>query len=527
MLLTSIISFKYPEKNSGRIRYIYILWSMAVLLVFLPTSLLVYYQVTGNYSFVYVYEHTQKALPAFYKISALWSGQQGSFLLWACILAVFGFFVIGYSSKTTGRLLGIYSIISFLITMPALLTDAFKTMPEAPDGLGLTAALQDPWMVLHPPLVFVGYTSMAVLFALFPNVASQQQLVKKWLRLSFIFLGLGILTGSVWAYRALGWGGFWAWDAIENIALVPWLIMCAYLHGKLRYTKLICVLPFIIAVLGTFLTRSGVLQGKSAHSYTSSGSNPALAILIIFLTILVIGIVVMIRLRIIRLNVININDKMQVFRVATYLYAAIILVITLIQIISSLNVPVSLYNLVTSIYATAVCALLLWYNQRLPKAKYILVLIFNTVITFVMLILFAGIKLPILILFWVCLLPVTFFFLNIRSSLKSRYLISHLFVGILILGVVSASGFSNQFVDIVNIKDNSIIVQNKVFSSPQIKAHKTLIIHKLSGDFIINNIKIINDGIGNAVVTYSSKPMIYLFWIGSFGLIGYCFYSLI
>ena len=524
MLLCCILGFNSRKKPLHR-KVIYLLWSMATLLVLLPTSLLVYYQVTGNYSFAYVYEHTQKALPIIYKISALWSGQQGSFLLWACILSVLGFWVIGYS-KATGKLMGTYSLISLVLTLPVLITNAFKTIPEASDGLGLTAALQDPWMVIHPPLVFLGYTSMAVLFTLFPIAESQQKLVKKWLRLSLAFLGLGILTGSVWAYRALGWGGFWAWDAIENIALVPWLLICAYLHGKRQYSKLMCIIPFSIAVFGTFLARSGVLQGKSAHAYTSSDSNPALVILIIILSLLVIGITVMIRLKIIWLKPVNINDKMQVFRTATYMYSAIILAITLIQIISNMDVPIYLYNIVTSVYAMAVCALLLWCNQKLQKNKFILILFINTVIAFIMLILFAGIKLPILILFWICLLPVTFFFFYFRSSLRSRYLVSHLFVVLLILGAISASGFSNQFVDIVKTQDNSITVQNKVFTYAQIKAHKTLITHKFTGDYVINNIKMMNDGNGKAVVTYSSKPMIYLFWVGAFGLIGYCFYSL-
>ena len=104
------------------------------------------------------------------------------------------------------------------------------------DGLGLNGALKDPWMVVHPPLVFVSYSAMAILFAFsatLSHIKSSDEVKSKilyWLRVSWFFLGLGILTGSIWAYKALGWGGYWAWDPIENAALVPWLILCGYLH---------------------------------------------------------------------------------------------------------------------------------------------------------------------------------------------------------------------------------------------------------------------------------------------------------
>ncbi|HEY5585756.1 MAG TPA: cytochrome c biogenesis protein CcsA [Ruminiclostridium sp.] len=513
---------KLPKKST------YMLWSVATALMILPTIILLLYQIVGNYSFTYVYEHTGKSLPTVYKISALWSGQQGSLLLWSVILAIFGYFVIRYSLQSNKKSLGIYSTITIFISLLTLLTNPFKTMPFAADGLGLTAALQDPWMAFHPPLVFIGYTAMAVLFALFPTVNTNAPLVKKWLRVSLAFLGLGILSGSVWAYRALGWGGYWAWDAIENIALVPWLIMCAYLHGKVRYTKLMCILPFSIAAFGTFLTRSGVLKDTSVHAYASSNSNVALIVLIALLIILALYTGLLIKFKKICLLKIDLRDKMQIFRALTYIYSGIILAATVIPIIISIEVTLTFYNVTTSIYALLISLLLVWYQcaraKKIDFKHYIYVLLINTILTIVLLLFFRDIKFQILLLFWACLIPLSSYILSIKQVYWSAHHLSHFFVILLILGAIASSGFSAEFMDIIDIQSNTITVLDKTFSAHQIKDHKTLMVNKLSGDFIISNIEPLQDNANSAVVTYASKPLIYLFWIGGFGLIGYCFY---
>ncbi len=533
-----IACFVQPERKFPK-NVAYILWSVATALIILPTILLIFYQITGDYSFSYVYEHTEKSLPTVFKISALWSGQQGSLLLWSVILALFGYFVIRHYQYGSKKCLGIYSIITIFVSLLALLTNAFKTMPAATDGLGLNAALQDPWMVVHPPLVFIGYTAMAILFSLFPSVntnvlfsevSTNALLVKKWLRISFAFLGLGILTGSVWAYRALGWGGYWAWDAIENIALVPWLIMCAYLHGKTRYTKTMCILPFSIAAFGTFLTRSGVLKDKSVHAYASSNSNFALIVLIAFLVILALCIVLLIKLKKVHIHTISLSDKMQLFRVLTYIYAGIILVATVIPIIFNLEVTLTFYNITTAIYALLICLMLVWYQfqlaNKLEFKRFIYVLLLNTFLTIVVLLFFRDIKFQIMLLFWVCLIPLCLYILTIKQAYKSGYIISHFFVILLILGAIASSGFSAEFMDIVNIHNNTITVQDKDFTAQQIKGHKTLMVNKVAGDFIVSNIKLLQSSENQAVVTYTSKPLINLFWLGGFGLIGYCFYCI-
>jgi len=530
MFAGCIVCFVRPQLKLPR-KVTYILWSTATALIILPTILLILYQITGDYSFSYAYEHTEKSLPTVYKISALWSGQQGSLLLWSVILALFGYFVIRYSLQGSKKPLGIYTIITICVSLLALLTNPFKTMPTASDGVGLTAALQDPWMAFHPPLVFIGYTAMAVLFTLFPTVSTDAESIKKWLRVSFAFLGLGILTGSVWAYRALGWGGYWAWDAIENIALVPWLIMCAYLHGKVRYTKTMCILPFSIAAFGTFLTRSGVLKDKSVHAYASSNSNFALIAMIAILVLLSLCVALLIRYKKIHIHTIDLRDKMQIFRALSYIYATIIFVATVIPIIFSIEVSLTFYNVTTAIYALLISLMLLLYQhartKKIELKHYIYILVLNTILTIVIILFFRAINFQILLLFWACLIPLSLYIISIKQVYRSAYKISHFFVILLILGAIASSGFSAEFVDIVDIHNNTITVQDKEFTAQQIKGHKTLMVNKVSGDFIISNIEPLQDSDNRAVVTYTSKPLIYLFWIGGFGLVGYCFYCII
>jgi cytochrome c-type biogenesis protein CcmF len=151
--------------------------------------------------------------------------------------------------------------------------DPFEKASLIPaDGLGLNEALKDSWMIVHPPLVFISYSAMAFLFSLSATLSENiskdvTDRILLWLRISWLFLGAGILSGSIWAYRALGWGGYWAWDPIENAAFVPWLVICAYLHAREYHKASVCIVPFSIACIGVFLARSGVLKDQSVHAY--------------------------------------------------------------------------------------------------------------------------------------------------------------------------------------------------------------------------------------------------------------------
>lgn len=250
---------------------VYRLWHLGMVGMGTAFALMLCYLVNHYFEFSYVYEHTSLDLPSLYCISALWAGKEGSFLLWGLILVLMGYSVLKISyieqeeshikeqgvsnnvikNKGAKKTFPTYVAITIAILIMCFIMRPFKLLEILPaDGQGLSKALQDPWMVVHPPLVFVGYTAMAIMFALGMNDLTSgryEGIIKNWVRKSILFLGLGIMTGSVWAYRALGWGGYWAWDPIENIALVPWLLLCAYIHssktmkndedGNFAYTK--------------------------------------------------------------------------------------------------------------------------------------------------------------------------------------------------------------------------------------------------------------------------------------------------
>jgi cytochrome c-type biogenesis protein CcmF len=208
-------------------------------LIAIDTFILVYAQLKCDFSYAYVFNHISTSMETIYRVSALWAGQEGSFLLWALIntgtgcLFLRDLIIIGKKNKTA--LFG-FLLINAVIILMTFLSGPFRVLVGFPsEGLGLNPALKDIWMVVHPPLIFISYSAMAVLFCLslidFTQDDKQQLFyIRKWILISWLFLGMGILSGSIWAYRSLGWGGYWAWDPIENAALVPWLLLTALVH---------------------------------------------------------------------------------------------------------------------------------------------------------------------------------------------------------------------------------------------------------------------------------------------------------
>ncbi len=246
----------------------------------------------GNqFQYEYIFSHSEAILATKYKIAAIWSGQQGSFLLWAVCSAIFGLLV----APRTGQYRRWFTIpyALFLGCLGAIL--AYETpfnlipeiaaMPKAvvpPTGTGLTPALQNYWVIIHPPTIFLGFGSLTVLFCwsiaamLERNPLDWAKMVRPWAILSTAILGLGLIMGGFWAYETLGWGGFWAWDPVENVSFVPWVLGIGLIHGLIiqitrgRYigaNLILAGLPFIAFVYGTFLTRSGFLGDSSVHSF--------------------------------------------------------------------------------------------------------------------------------------------------------------------------------------------------------------------------------------------------------------------
>lgn len=258
-------------------------------LISLAGMLLFYYFVVGDYSYRYVYEYSSRSLPLFYLISAFWAGQQGTYLLWLMLLAYLGYYLLKRGGRYTSWAMFFYSLINLFFLLILLILSPFEKLPMTPaDGAGLNPLLHDPWMVVHPPIIFLGYAAVAVPFALAMAAMARKEydgFLSKALApaaLGALALGAGNIMGGFWAYKTLGWGGYWSWDPVENSSFIPWMTTLALVHGfmveksrrALRKTNLFMALfTFLLVVYGTFLTRSGVLADFSVHSFVDLGIN--------------------------------------------------------------------------------------------------------------------------------------------------------------------------------------------------------------------------------------------------------------
>ena len=253
----------------------------------LSTGVLVWCFWVGDYSVLYVAGNSHQDLPAIYKLTAFWGGHEGSMLLWQLLLACWSVAVAWRSQALpeafVARVLAVLGWISVgLLAFLLFLSNPFlRLVPAALEGRDLNPLLQDPGMVFHPPLLYMGYVGFAVPFAFALAALISGELGAAWARWSrswtlaaWAFLTLGILLGSAWAYYVLGWGGWWFWDPVENASFMPWLVGTALLHslivtdqrGAFRsWSALLAICAFSLSLLGTFLVRSGVLT--SVHAF--------------------------------------------------------------------------------------------------------------------------------------------------------------------------------------------------------------------------------------------------------------------
>jgi cytochrome c-type biogenesis protein CcmF len=263
-------------------------------LLTLAAGLLFYNLATSNFRVEYVAHYTSRELPLFYKLSAFWGGQPGSLLLWAWLLALFTAAVLWiYQRKNLPTLPYVIAILMAIIlffnTLLLFVAPPFDLFDRVPmNGAGLNPLLQHPAMALHPPLLYLGYVGMAVplAFALAALLSghlddSWVKNVRRWTLIPWFFLTMGIMLGARWAYVELGWGGYWAWDPVENASLMPWLTGTAFLHsimiqenmGMLTiWTRVLIGLTFELCIFGPFITRSGIIS--SVHAFAQSGIGP-------------------------------------------------------------------------------------------------------------------------------------------------------------------------------------------------------------------------------------------------------------
>jgi cytochrome c-type biogenesis protein CcmF len=269
-------------------------------LITLAVATLEYFFFTDNFSLAYVAAHSNRALPLYYKFSSLWAGQEGSLLWWSWLLSIYVFFALWLNRRKHPELMPFVGVTLagvqiFFLTLNNFVASPFHVMAAADsagvmhvarlsEGTGLNPLLQYPEMVIHPPMLYLGYTgftipfafAMAALLGRYPG-EKWIHITRRWTMLAWCFQGIGVLLGAHWAYAVLGWGGYWAWDPVENAALLPWITGTAFLHSVMMQEKRgmmkvwnvwLVFVTFMLCILGTSLTRTGIVS--SVHAFAES-----------------------------------------------------------------------------------------------------------------------------------------------------------------------------------------------------------------------------------------------------------------
>ncbi len=300
IIFISLRSIKTNEKNISL--NIFSLMSLQFLFVIISFSSLIYLFLVSDFSNEIVYKNSHTTKPIFYKISGTWGNHEGSLLLWLIVLSLF----ILIFTVTSKKFSILYRLLTILVQEIIIIgfflfiiftSNPFNYLyPSPSEGLGLNPILQDPALAIHPPILYLGYVGTSIIFSaslsalISKNINSEWAVhLKKWIFTSWIFLTLGIMLGSIWAYYELGWGGFWFWDPVENISLMPWFCLTALLHTVIVlekrsilkfWTIILSIATFSLSMSGTFLVRSGILN--SIHTFANDPSRGLFILIFLF-----------------------------------------------------------------------------------------------------------------------------------------------------------------------------------------------------------------------------------------------------
>ena len=306
-LLLSVVSIKsFIVNNKSIDQKILFLSFLQFFFVIVSFFGLIFSFINSDFSNETVFNNSHTTKPLFYKISGTWGNHEGSLLLWLLVLTLFIFLFLVKSSKEPKK----YRILTLLFQQVIIIgfflfllktSNPFNYLfPTPKEGLGLNPILQDPALAIHPPILYLGYVGSSIIFssslsALTQNYISKEwaRHIKKWILISWVFLSLGIMLGSIWAYYELGWGGFWFWDPVENVSLMPWLTLTALLHCVLvlerrkiltSWIVILSIATFILSMCGTFLVRSGILN--SVHTFANDPERGIFILIFLFVLIL-------------------------------------------------------------------------------------------------------------------------------------------------------------------------------------------------------------------------------------------------
>jgi len=473
--------------------------------VVLATGYLFYLFVSHQFQVRYVYQYSSSDLPLGLLVSALWAGQQGSFLLWALFNALLGIILLKKAGKFEDHAMFFLNIIQFFFLIILIKASPFELLSRTPpEGAGLNPLLQNFWMIIHPPILFVGYAAIT-----FPLVLGLASLIQKdytswidkalpWTIVSSLTLGAGIIIGAFWAYETLGWGGYWGWDPVENSSLIPWLTIIALSHGLVlqkrnnvlvRSNYLLAMISYVLVLYATFLTRSGVLADFSVHSFQDLGIN---ALLIIFLIIFLGSglLIYFMRIRELPYKPIDFSKPTRENAIAVSILvllaaAVLVLVGTSSPLISGLfgeasQVDVSFYNKVNLPIAILITFLLgvtpflLWTEEDFASVPKRMLLSASLAAGITVIVVFFGLTGPVSIIFFLMSAfalcsNLIVFFRNLKAGwLNTGASLAHFGVAIMFIGIIGSGNFSvSQRLVLIQDQPAEVLGNNLIYRGIQ------------------------------------------------------------
>ena len=525
LCLSTFFSFLLLIPNSVfkiNIKFCLLFFRFSTILICISFSSLITAYIKSDFSNFNVFQNSHSEKPLIYKIAGAWGNHEGSILLWLCMISIYGFLYSLMSKSLDDFKINVLKIQSSIFLIFAFFI-IFTSNPflinsvEVNEGLGLNPILQDPALAIHPPMLYLGYVGFSLVFSL--GIASllsknddKNWLIetKRWSIISWTFLTAGIALGSYWAYYELGWGGWWFWDPVENISLMPWIVGLALVHSLImtrgeqaieRWIIFLSILCFSLSILGTFLVRSGILT--SVHSFASDASRGLFILLIFFLTtgfgLLVFLVKSPIKKNHLNLLLINktsaliINNILMIIAMLTILLGTIYPIIIEVLTNTRISVGGPYFNstvlpvLLPGFLLMSIAPVLSWQSNKIKKFRvyvvFFLFLSFLALIHSYFTVFNTWGFLGLILGSWIILASIISIILRFKFLISLNYIksinsfIAHIGVGLMILGITFSSIYQKEYSfnisvgEEININNNILklenikVVENKNYQS--------------------------------------------------------------
>ena len=499
------------------------------LLTLLSFFSLMYAYVVSDFSNYNVFQNSHSNKPLIYKISGTWGNHEGSMLLWLCILSIFSFF-FSFTKNIEDNFQKLTLIIQAFLHILFGLFIVFTSNPFlvnsilVNEGLGLNPILQDPGLAVHPPILYAGYVGYSIVFSiaiagLFQNTDDEWLYVaKKWSLISWTFLTGGIALGSYWAYYELGWGGWWFWDPVENISLMPWIAGLALVHSLMmvrgeqaikKWIVFLSILCFSLSVFGTFLVRSGILT--SVHSFAADASR-GIFILLIFFIVTGFGFLVFLLKEPKKSNALNllfinkvsalvINNILMIIATLTILLGTIYPIIIEVLYNKRISVGGPYFNstvipiMIPGFLLMSIAPILSWQTNKINNSKkYVLAFIILSVLVILQSYFldfntwgFVGLLLG----FWIILASIIAIFSSYKIKINIKFFkiinphVAHIGVGIAIVGITCSSVFQNEL-DFNLSEGDKFNINGKTVLFEKIETTNQINFQSLRGKFLFD-----------------------------------------